>query len=110
MKILFFCFPVPPTPMDVVLNRNANNATNTVDVAWVIQTNQYYISSFTITLISSNAVKTTHKYSDIPSGTNFSTTINGLIPGEEYTARVKSQSGNLYSQDSVASSPTRLSK
>jgi len=81
-----------------------------MDVAWVIQSNLFFLSSFTISLMSSSGAKTSYNYSDVLSGTNFFTTIGGLIPGEKYTAHVKSLSGNVYSSDSAASSPARLSK
>jgi len=68
------------------------------------------LSNFTISLISSSGVKTSYSYSDVLSGNNFGTTIGGLTSGESYVARVKSQNGMVYSPDSVASSPTRLSK
>jgi len=55
-------------------------------------------------------VKTSYNYSDVLSGNNFGTTIGGLTSGESYEASVKSQSGMVCSPDSVASSPTRLSK
>jgi len=109
-KKMFFGFLVPPTPVDVVLTRNATDDTHTLDVAWVIQSNLYVLSSFKIVLISSSDETTTYNYSDVLSGTNFFTSIGGLIPGEKYTAHVKSQSGIVHSPDSVASSPARLSK
>ena len=107
---IFWCFPVPPTPENVVLTRNATNARNILDVAWVIQSNSYMLSSFTISLISNSGLNTTYNYSDIVFGNNFGTTIGGLTSGESYVAIIKSQSEAVYSPDSAPSSPTRLSK
>jgi len=61
-------------------------------------------------LISSSGVKLTCSYSDVLSGNNFGTTTDGLTSGESYVVTVKSQSGIVYSPDSVESSPTCLSK
>jgi len=96
--------------MDVNLTRHPAAETNTLDIFWAMPSDPYIVSKFNITLMPSSGVITTHEYFPVFVQTNFVMSLSNLMPGESYTANVKSQSGMLYSPDSTTSSSTRLSK